>query len=148
MVTREQIYSYASDQWSCPLLREGTTTVVQPDVWYFDNHESQYTFTTITSLDATSGNRERCPDLPAWQREHSLCLARCDVCELPEIPPGDLSVQGSEWKLPRRSRLESAVGMGSGGSAGVSTALTSPCTLTGRSVIIRKHRRSARGNPF
>ena len=57
MVTREQIYPYYSDRVVVPALREGTTTVVQPDVWYFDNHESQYTFTTITSFDATSGNR-------------------------------------------------------------------------------------------
>ena len=44
--------------WSSLLLREGTTTVAQPDVWYFDNHESQYTFTTITSFDAASGNQK------------------------------------------------------------------------------------------
>ena len=58
MVTRQQIYPYYGDHVTVPVLREGTTTVARPDVWYFDNHESQYTFTTITSLDAASGNQK------------------------------------------------------------------------------------------
>jgi inhibitor of cysteine peptidase len=58
MVTRQQIYPYYSNHVVVPVLREGTTTVMQPDVWYFDNHEYQYTFTTITSFDAASGNRK------------------------------------------------------------------------------------------
>ena len=41
-----------------PALREGTRTVIQPDVWYFDHPESQYTFTTITSLDASNGKEK------------------------------------------------------------------------------------------
>ena len=58
MVTREQIYPYATDQMIVPAVHEGATTVARPDVWYFDNHESQFTFTTITSLDAASGNEK------------------------------------------------------------------------------------------
>lgn len=38
-----------------PALCEGMRIVVQPDVWYFDNPDRQYTFTTITALDTTSG---------------------------------------------------------------------------------------------
>ena len=58
LVTQEQIYPYRDYPVIVPVLREGTRTVVQPDVWYFDHPESQYTFTTITSLDAATG-RER-----------------------------------------------------------------------------------------
>lgn len=57
MITREQIYPYY-DHIVVPVLREGTRTAIKPDVWYFDNHESQYTFTTITSLDTGSGNEK------------------------------------------------------------------------------------------
>jgi inhibitor of cysteine peptidase len=56
MVTREQVYPYYSDQIIVPALREGTTTVVQPDVWHFDYPDQQYTFTTITAIDAGTGN--------------------------------------------------------------------------------------------
>ncbi|WP_440949816.1 beta-propeller domain-containing protein [Methanosphaerula subterraneus] len=58
LVTREQIFPYPDDPIVIPALREGTRTVVQPDVWYFDNPDRQYTFTTITALDATSGNEK------------------------------------------------------------------------------------------
>jgi uncharacterized secreted protein with C-terminal beta-propeller domain len=58
MVTREQVYPYYGDHVVVPALREGTRTVIQPDVWYFDHPESQYTFTTITSFDATSGSEK------------------------------------------------------------------------------------------
>jgi uncharacterized secreted protein with C-terminal beta-propeller domain len=58
LVTQEQIYPYRGDPVIVPALREGTRTVVQPDVWYFDHPESQYTFTTITSLDAASGKEK------------------------------------------------------------------------------------------
>jgi inhibitor of cysteine peptidase len=58
MVTREQVYTYGGDHVVVPALREGTRTVIQPDVWYFNHPESQYTFTTITSLDASSGNEK------------------------------------------------------------------------------------------
>jgi uncharacterized secreted protein with C-terminal beta-propeller domain len=58
MVTREQVYPYYSDHVVVPALREGTRTVIQPDVWYFDHPESQYTFTTITSFDASSGKEK------------------------------------------------------------------------------------------
>jgi len=58
LVTREQIYTYGGDPVVVPVLREGTRTVIQPDVWYFDHPESQYTFTTITSLDASSGKEK------------------------------------------------------------------------------------------
>ena len=58
MVTREQVYPYYSDRIIVPTLREGTKTIVQPDVWYFDNPDQQYTFTTVTAIDAGTGNEK------------------------------------------------------------------------------------------
>lgn len=59
LVTQEQIYPYYRDgPIVVPVLREGTKTVLQPDVWYFDHPEHQYTFTTITALDAASGKEK------------------------------------------------------------------------------------------
>ncbi len=55
MITREQIYPYYDGPIVIPALREGTTTVIQPDIWYFDNPEQQYSFTTVTSLNTDDG---------------------------------------------------------------------------------------------
>ncbi len=57
MITREQVYTYSGNHVVVPALREGTRTVIQPDVWYFDNREYQY-ITTITSFDVSSGNEK------------------------------------------------------------------------------------------
>jgi inhibitor of cysteine peptidase len=54
LVTREQVYTYDIDRITVPTVREGTKTVIAPDVYYFDNPESQYAFTTISSFDTTS----------------------------------------------------------------------------------------------
>jgi inhibitor of cysteine peptidase len=122
MVTREQIYPYYGDHVVVPALREGTTTVARPDVWYFDNHESQYTFTTITSFDATSGNQKDAqtyllgsgnilyvsPDAMyvSYQKYHPVIYTMQGRKEI--IPPQPVPVSG---------------GMGTSGSAGVSTAV-------------------------
>ncbi|MDD1680049.1 MAG: beta-propeller domain-containing protein [Methanoregula sp.] len=58
LVTREQVYTYRMDQITVPAIREGTKTVIAPDVYYFDNPERQYAFTTISSFD-TQGAREK-----------------------------------------------------------------------------------------
>ncbi|MDD1717627.1 MAG: beta-propeller domain-containing protein, partial [Methanoregulaceae archaeon] len=58
MVSREQIYPYYDEPIIVPTLREGSRTIVQPDVWYFDNYELQYAFTTITALDIATGNEK------------------------------------------------------------------------------------------
>ena len=41
-----------------PAVREGTKTVIAPDVYYFDNPERQYAFTTISSFDTTSAKEK------------------------------------------------------------------------------------------
>jgi uncharacterized secreted protein with C-terminal beta-propeller domain len=58
LVTREQVYTYDRDRITVPAIREGTKTVIAPDVYYFDNPERQYAFTTISSFD-TAGAKEK-----------------------------------------------------------------------------------------
>jgi uncharacterized secreted protein with C-terminal beta-propeller domain len=58
LVTREQIYTYNNDKITVPAVREGTATVIAPDVWYFDNPEQQYAFTTISSFDTTAAKEK------------------------------------------------------------------------------------------
>lgn len=58
LVTQEHVYPYRDAPIVVPVLREGTATVIQPDVWYFGNPESQYTFTTITSFDIATGKEK------------------------------------------------------------------------------------------
>ncbi|MFA5268462.1 MAG: beta-propeller domain-containing protein [Methanoregula sp.] len=58
LVTREQVYTYNMDQINVPVVREGTRTIIAPDVYYFDNPERQYAFTTVSSFD-TQGAKEK-----------------------------------------------------------------------------------------
>jgi inhibitor of cysteine peptidase len=58
LVTREQVYTYNRDQITVPVVREGTKTIIAPDVYYFDNPERQYAFTTVSSFD-TQGAKEK-----------------------------------------------------------------------------------------
>jgi inhibitor of cysteine peptidase len=58
LVTREQVYTYDMDRITVPSVREGTKTVMAPDVYYFDNPERQYAFTTVSSFD-TQGALEK-----------------------------------------------------------------------------------------
>ncbi|MFA5213771.1 MAG: beta-propeller domain-containing protein [Methanoregula sp.] len=55
LLSRESVYPYY-DQILIPAVRENTKVVFTPDVYYFDNPEQQYDFTTITSFDVASGN--------------------------------------------------------------------------------------------
>jgi uncharacterized secreted protein with C-terminal beta-propeller domain len=58
LVTREQVYSYAKEEFRIPCVRENAKCVVTPEVYYFDNPERQYAFTTITSFDTTSAREK------------------------------------------------------------------------------------------
>jgi len=53
MLTRQTVYSY--DDIVVPAVRESGIVVVQPDVYYFDNPEYNYVFSTVTAIDATTG---------------------------------------------------------------------------------------------
>jgi uncharacterized secreted protein with C-terminal beta-propeller domain len=58
LVTREQVYLYKDEEIAVPCLRESGKCVVTPDVYYFDNPERQYAFTTVSSFDINSGNEK------------------------------------------------------------------------------------------
>jgi inhibitor of cysteine peptidase len=58
LITREQVYTYDMDHIVVPAVREGTKTVIAPDVYYFDNPERQYAFTTVSSFDTTSAREK------------------------------------------------------------------------------------------
>ncbi len=122
MVTREQISSYYGDHVVVPVLREGTTTVVQPDVWYFDNHESQYTFTTITSFDATSGNRKDAQTYLLGSGNILYVSTNAMYVSYQRYHPVVYPVRGGMEIAPPQP-VGAGMGMGTGGSAGVSTAI-------------------------
>ncbi|MDD4136543.1 MAG: beta-propeller domain-containing protein [Methanoregula sp.] len=58
LVTREQVYSYSSEDFAAPVVKESGKIIVSPDVYYFDNPERQYAFTTITSFDVNSAGEK------------------------------------------------------------------------------------------
>lgn len=49
LLTREYLYSY--DTIVVPAVREGDRVIAEPDVYYFDNPETRYAFSTVTALD-------------------------------------------------------------------------------------------------
>jgi len=53
LLTRENVYAY--DNFVVPVVREEREVIAKPDVYYFDNPEYSYAFTTVTALDAISG---------------------------------------------------------------------------------------------
>ncbi|MDO9550314.1 MAG: beta-propeller domain-containing protein [Methanoregula sp.] len=54
LLSRESVYPY-NDRIIVPTVRENSKVIIAPDVYYFDNPERQYDFTTITSFDAQTG---------------------------------------------------------------------------------------------
>ncbi|HUT39180.1 MAG TPA: beta-propeller domain-containing protein [Methanoregula sp.] len=54
LLSRESVYPY-DDRIIVPAVRENAKIVATPDVYYFDNPERQYDFTTVTSFDARNG---------------------------------------------------------------------------------------------
>jgi inhibitor of cysteine peptidase len=58
LVSREQVYTYSTDQITTPAIREGSRTVIAPDVYYFDNPERQYAFTTVSSFDTQAAKEK------------------------------------------------------------------------------------------
>ena len=93
--------------WSSPLSAKATTTVVQPDVWYFDNHESQYTFTTITSLDAMSGNEKDAQTYLLGSGNILYVSPDAIYVSYQKYHPVDLSDAGRKGNCSRPSLLQS-----------------------------------------
>ncbi|MCX6685710.1 MAG: beta-propeller domain-containing protein [Methanoregula sp.] len=56
MLTRENVYSY--DDIVVPAVRDSGKVIAEPDVYYFDNPEYNYVFSTVTALDATTGGEK------------------------------------------------------------------------------------------
>ena len=54
LLSRESVYPY-DDRIIVPAIRENAKIVATPDVYYFDNPEMQYDFTTVTSFDIFNG---------------------------------------------------------------------------------------------
>ncbi|MCJ7742088.1 MAG: beta-propeller domain-containing protein, partial [Methanoregula sp.] len=54
LLSRESVYPY-EDRIIVPAVRENAKIVATPDVYYFDNPEQQYDFTTVTSFNARNG---------------------------------------------------------------------------------------------
>ena len=54
LLSRESVYPY-NDRIIVPALKENAKIIATPDVYYFDNPEQQYDFTTISSFDASNG---------------------------------------------------------------------------------------------
>jgi len=54
LLSRESVNPY-NDRIIVPAVRENAKIVSTPDVYYFDNPERQYDFTTVTSFDASNG---------------------------------------------------------------------------------------------
>ena len=56
LLTREYVYSY--DNIVVPVVREDGTVIARPDVYYFDNPESSYVFSTVTALDVAGAHEK------------------------------------------------------------------------------------------
>ncbi len=50
LISQDSVYYY-NDIIDIPVLREGSTKIMSPDVYYFDNPEWNYVFNTVSSID-------------------------------------------------------------------------------------------------
>ena len=129
LVTREQVYTYDMDRITVPAVHEGTKTVIAPDVYYFDNPERQYAFTTVSSFDTSSAKEKEAKTYLVgtgnlmyvsenamyitYQKYHNVYRTmRAEPMIAPAEPIGILK--------------ESGAGSGSGGAAAGSAAVSSP----------------------
>lgn len=56
ILTRENVYAY--DDFVVPAIRDSGRVIAEPDVYYFDNPEYTYVFSTVTALDAATGTEK------------------------------------------------------------------------------------------
>ena len=122
MVTQQQVYLNTGDHAVVPAIREGTTTVALPDVWYFDNHESQFTFTTVTSLDAASGNQKDAQTYLLGSGNILYVSPDAMYVSYQKYHPVIYTMQGGREIMPPQP-VAVGGGTGTSGSAGVSTAV-------------------------
>ncbi|WP_148681080.1 beta-propeller domain-containing protein [Candidatus Nitrososphaera gargensis] len=56
LITTSDLYDYRNP--ILPLVSESSSTIVRPDIYYFDNPDLYYTFNTVTSIDITADEGE------------------------------------------------------------------------------------------
>ncbi len=55
LISQDSVYYY-NNLIDTPMLREGSTKIMSPDVYYFDNPEWNYVFNTVSSIDLNGGD--------------------------------------------------------------------------------------------
>ncbi|MDO8871740.1 MAG: beta-propeller domain-containing protein [Methanoregula sp.] len=110
LLSRESVYPY-NDRIIVPAIRENAKVVITPDVYYFDNPERQYDFTTVSSFDAGNG---------ATKDAKTYLVGSGNIVY---VSPDAMYVSYQKYHniyRPIRGIVEPAMGVvqGSGGSAG------------------------------
>jgi len=111
MLTRENVYSY--DDIVVPAVRESNRVVLEPDVYYFDNPEREYVFSTVTALDAGSG---------ATKGAKTFLIGSGNILY---VSPDAMYVSYQKWHPVYQARVDGpqiAVAAGEGGVSSSSAA--------------------------
>jgi len=121
LLSRESVYPY-NDRIIVPAVRENAKLVVTPDVYYFDNPERQYDFTTVTSFDAGNG---------ATKDAKTYLVGSGNIVY---VSPDAMYVSYQKYHniyRPMRGMAEPAMGVvqGSGGSAAGIARVSAPAIV-------------------
>ena len=111
MLTRENVYSY--DDIVVPAVRESNRVVLEPDVYYFDNPEREYVFSTVTALDAGSG---------ATRGSKTFLIGSGNILY---VSPDAMYISYQKWHPVYQARVDGpqiAVAAGEGGVSSSSAA--------------------------
>lgn len=119
LLSRESVYPY-DDRIIAPAVRESSRVIMAPDVYYFDNPEPQYDFTTITSFDAGNG---------ATKDAKTFLIGSGNIVY---VSPQSIYVTYQKYYniyRPMRGIVEPALGTVVGGSASGISRESSPAPL-------------------
>lgn len=115
LLSRESVYPY-NDRIIVPAVWENAKVVISPDVYYFDNPERQYDFTTVTSFDAGTG---------ATKDAKTYLVGSGNILY---VSPDAMYVSYQKYHniYPVRGMVKSAIGVvqGSGASVGVAAPVS------------------------
>ena len=115
LLSRESVYPY-NDRIIVPAIREDTKIIATPDVYYFDNPERQFDFTTVTSFDAGTG---------ATRDAKTYLVGSGNIIY---VSPDAMYVSYQKYHniYPVRGGVKSAIGVvqGSGASTGVAAPVS------------------------
>ncbi|PKL57919.1 MAG: hypothetical protein CVV34_05025, partial [Methanomicrobiales archaeon HGW-Methanomicrobiales-5] len=117
LLSRESVYPY-NDRIIVPTVRENTKVIIAPDVYYFDNPERQYDFTTITSFDAGNG---------ATKDAKTYLVGSGNIVY---VSPDAMYVSYQKYHniYPVRGMVEPAMGVAQG--SGVSSGAAAPLSVS------------------